>query len=243
MIVAYNRTGIGSRIKCILGAMRMAEKKDAAFGVYWQQSNHCRCRWNDLFENSCDITDLPKNHKKWVQWRWYVTCGEPKIDWLFDKTPKHLIQEYSRFISILRPVKYIREHVFECSEMAKDAGTSVCLRTWAETRWCKKRRHFSFKEAFSEIDKINSKRFYFTTDSDYSYNLVKKRYGKRVLVHKKRGSWGDRFSAKGQQDILVDLMSAGHAKKMILSKESGFTEMQWWFGGCQADVKKICPWR
>jgi hypothetical protein len=82
-------------------------------------------------------------------------------------------------------------------------------------------------------------RMFVTCDSQEVMNKILSRYKSKVFFTTKRTYFGDFQSLEGAQDIIIDLYLAGLSKLLIGTRFSSFSEMQWWFGGCQAEYRQI----
>jgi hypothetical protein len=147
MRIASNREGIGSRLKCLISAMRLA--KDVK--VFWENTHCCRCSWHDLFENDIETDKNPHVLKLEYpdviySWRFDLTqeerarIGAKRIDFLFDKVPadirEGLLTQLKRLVPTKRVQRIINQHklIFDDSNLGSTGRCCCRLRifwwTW-----------------------------------------------------------------------------------------------------------------
>jgi hypothetical protein len=165
----------------------------------------------------------------------YIPQNESEYyDRMYDATPKEDKEEILKVINLFVFNDYIQSQI-DSFEMPKDC-ISVQIRTWHEAKGTVKLESYDINKYFVEIDRLEPKRLFVTSDHPKPVKLMKKRYGDRVLIHPKRTKFGDRNNRKGMQDIMVDFLLSSKNDIIIGDKLSTFTELCWWFGGCKAKV-------
>lgn len=252
------KRGICNRVKCLISALRMSENMDAK--IYWpiKGVNH-NCSFYDLFSNEgMGVTTVPRSvspKNRWGTWRFYLTKKEVKslpkniynIDYLYDKTPKHIMEELKECISFLKIQDEITEIVNDFSDSNFDSNTvSVHIRSWVldGSNAAKVRnRAFSINSYFNVLDKMeDDKRFFIATDNDSMIKKSRKRYGKRVISYPHHHL--NLNKSNSGKSAFIDMLLLSKNNAIVGDyKTSSFTEMAWWFGGCTAKLHlgHCCP--
>ncbi len=252
--LASNRTGLGSRLKCLLSVMRLAEMCGDDYGIVYEKNKNARCRWGHLFENDIEVhktredLDGVKYPEVYYGWRWKATEDEKKkyaqktFDFMYAKTP--FKAGILRQIEKLIPLEFIRNTVVEYKSLIDSNTLAVCARSWKDVKGTHLERNFYADELYSAIEINYTGNIFLATDDAEIYKKLCKRYGKKnVNTYNNRTYWGDRKSARGMQDALIEMLLPGNANKMILTWHSAYNECQWWFGGGKADVIEVSKWK
>lgn len=214
-------------MKCIISSIAEYEK----INLQWDpipSVGGVRCEFSDLYENIFEckynksISDCKFIHPNMNTHN--TNIDKNNID--YDKK-----QRYLEVIDTLCPVKYIRERVLIEKDILGDFDT-VAVRTFKSFQ----REHnswgykFNLDKLYRYMDNIKGKILLTCDDTDTVLHL-KERYD--VYTTNKRTKFGDFSSVEGMQDILIDLYLGGLSKTIYGTKESSFTEMQWWLGRCK----------
>lgn len=262
-IIAAGRGGLCNRIRCLVSSMRIAEKQSKMLILFWPSDYNCGCRFSDLFENkiteiaqeefqrlvkkndfgqSYEICDtwrllplsedrLPRNFS-----RAYLSDDGDNIDFEYYRIPLSVRENILEYLNRLILKKHITERVTDFSRNFDDNTISVSLRSWeAEGR----STLFDIRNVYKVMDKEKEGTFFVVTDSTKVLEQVKYRYKQRVLCYPKKMFHGDRKSTEGIQDALIELLLLAKNKNLKVSYLSTYSEMAWWFGGCQAKVETI----
>jgi len=219
--------GISNRMKCIISSIAEYEK----INLQWDPKpsvGGVRCEFSDLYENvfKCDynksVSDCQFIHTNMNTHNTNIEKGD--ID-------PNLQQKYIKVINDLQPINYIKERVSIEKDVLGEFDT-VAVRTFKSFQreyksWGYK---FNIEKLYNYMDNIKGK-ILLTCDDEDTVHHLKKRYDVHTTF--KRTEFGDFSSVEGMQDILVDLYLGGLSKNIYGTKESSFTEMQWWLGQCK----------
>lgn len=245
--VAGNREGIGSRLKCLVSVMRFNDKAKLS----WEKTYCLNAEFHELFETKIQQTrsELHVDPRYYYSWRFYTNkeerllYGRKYFDFMFDKTPEPLKSQILEQVKKIVPIKNSMRKINEHRAMMDENTISVCVRTWKDTYGTNLERTFEIKDVYRCVEEHLVDKLFLTSDNEDIFRKFCKRYANRVLFYPKRTSWGDWSSLPGMQDTVAELFISGHAKKMLLSWHSAFTEAQWWFGGAQAEVVEMAEWK
>lgn len=219
--------GISNRMKCIISSIAEYE----VINLQWDSNpsvGGVRCEFSDLYENvfECEykksISDCKFIHSNMNTHNTGIDKGN--VDF-------NLQQSYLEVIDTLRPIKYIRERVLIEKDILGDFDT-VAVRTFKsfpreQKSWGYK---FNLDKLYRYMDNVKGK-ILLTCDDTDTVSHLKERYD--IYTTDKRTKFGDFSSVEGMQDILIDLYLGGLSKTIYGTKESSFTEMQWWLGRCK----------
>jgi len=159
------------------------------------------------------------------------------IDFEFHRIPPHIQYDYSKIFSTLTPIEYISEQVENFARQFDSNTVSLSIRSWIESKI--RYSLFDITMFYDVLDQLANANFFISCDSSDVLNKIIERYGSRVIHYPKRTSVGDRNSLHGMQDILIDLYLLAKNNILIASYASTFSEIAWWLGNCQANVKLI----
>lgn len=247
MVVSYHTGGICNRLKCLLSTMRM----DDNYKVIWPRNYVVNCSFNDLFINKIELKDKKFYDREVVRktfgdnrygnWKFLILPEDNidyKIDFMYNKTPFLIRKVYLDKIKILKPVKYISNEVKSFLKNFDDNTVSVSIRSWRKFKLREKTFDINlFIEAMEKMKDVSS--FFITSDNIKVIKELRYIFPNKIIAYPNRTFKGDTQSIKGMQDILIDLLLGGKNKRFIASSTSTYSELQWWFGGCQAEVKVI----
>ncbi len=264
-IIAYCTDGLCNRLKCLISAMRFAEKYSRTLIVCWPKNKDLNCGFNDLFENNLkeiELKELKIIQNRIIQdekykiihtWRLlplpedhlphnfsqapFSKPGE-NIDFEYNRIPQLVRDRFLTYINQIVLSQYIKDKVSNYINTHNPYDISFNVRTWAEVE-CGRFRYFDKKAAYETIDKTGKSNFFVSCDSQDFLDKVTNKYKDRVLYYPKRTFLGDRDSMEGIQDAFIDLLLASKSKRLILSHISTFSEMIWWFSDCKPDVEII----
>lgn len=181
-------------------------------------------------------------------WRLNVSSDEEQyiekyktIDFLYEKTPKYFVDKYSNIIKSIEINPDILEYV---DDFTRDWENVIGLHIrswWADGERSTWHDNLIYEE---ELDKIDSNtKIFLCSDNfeviDYFFN----KYGERVIVHPQK-LHDRKFNPLDQYHNDIQLIVDGFIDCLILSKcativgtwGSTFTEVAWWFSGCNSNV-------
>lgn len=255
MIISYHKGGLCNRLKSLLSTMRLSDD----YKVIWPRNSYVNCSFNDLFENKIELCGKFRNWRdvenkfgsvNWRgSWRFIILPGDNishKVDFMYHNTPSVVKEAYLRKIRILKPIKYVSSEVESFSKQFDDKTVSVSIRSWSDIQHkSSKRRSKTFNikyfiNAMNDMEDVSA--FFITSDN---YRIIEKLshiFPNKIISYPNRTFKGDAQTIKGMQDILIDLFIGGKNKRFIASHVSTYSELQWWFGGCNADVRVVKNW-
>jgi FkbM family methyltransferase len=264
--VAIAIRGLCNRLKCLISAMRIADKTSSNLILYWPSNTLLNCSFSDLFENEIEemsleeyelltnIKDADKKCRIVNTWRFELlpqdklpdnfSRGFPHdsgryIDFEYQRIPLAIREDFLKYINRLQPKKYIVEQVENFSKNFDNNTIGISIRTWPDKEARERFKLFDLKNIYKIIDKTEGANIFVSADCEEVLEKIHNRYGKKILSYPKRTSAGDRSSAVGIFDILIDLLLLAKCKQLKVSYLSTYSEMAWWFGGSMAKVEAI----
>jgi hypothetical protein len=260
MIICDAYGGLNDRLKHLISCMRL----DAEIKLIWtvkENSVHLWCPFEDLFTNNFETFDqytksecykLYPSAKLYRGHQFITICYKDgsKIDLnqlaLVDSgnsIPVIVKNNILDTINKLEPVEYIRKSVDELKSKFNDDTITVSIRTYldAERNIHSNGRFFDINKVFEKMDNelYGDRLFFVTCDHQETFEEVLNRYGDRIIYTPKRTYFGDYKTTEGIQDCVIDLLLGGQSKHMISTNGSGFSEMQWWFGGGKSTIEVV----
>ena len=255
------RAGLSNRIKGLISCIRICAQRDNnKLVLNWSKSTNFNCDFNDLFENkflpdwndgSDSLDQVHANTSQRVINTWRLIASQDElsddpaiqtlqpdaIDFQYEAIPLQIRQDYIPCFDQLIAQQTIREEVNVFSKKFDQNTISIALRTWED---CESRQHlFRLENVFSILDRNPNSQFFISCDSSTVLNQIRNNYGERMLVYPARTTRGDRNSKEGIQDALIELLLLSKNSRLKASKLSTFSEVAWWFGGCNAEVEII----
>ena len=109
-IICINNGGLGNRLKGLISVIRLSKKLGRKLILYWPNTQHCGCRFKDLFENSFpEINEEElKAIKKEGNYRLYRDILDSKDDaekyllfktWKFVLLPNEIPENFAKVFS------------------------------------------------------------------------------------------------------------------------------------------------
>lgn len=266
--VAEARGGLSNRLKCLISSMRIADKTSSSLIVYWPLESTCNCKFSDLFENEIveidsedfeiivNIKDKDKKYRIINTWRLELLpedklpknssrnlpyCPERYIDMQYDRIPIAIRKDFLKYINKLRPIKNITEQVDGFSKKFNNDTVGISIRSWPGEIDFERTKLFDLRNVYKIMDKLKSSTIFISCDSEEVLKKIKDRYGEKVLTYPLQTFAGDRNTADGIQDALVESLLLSKCKELKVSYLSTYGEVAWWFGGCKANVEVIPP--
>lgn len=260
MIICDAYGGLSDRLKHLISCMRLDDEIKLIWTVK-ENSVHLWCPFEDLFTNNFETFNQYTEHKcyklypsaKQYRGSQFMTIHYNdgyEIDLnqlaLVDsgKTiPEIVKNNILDTINKLEPVEYIKKSVDELKSKFNDDTVTVSIRTYldAERNIQSNGRFFEINKVFEKMDSelYGDRLFFVTCDHQETFERVLNRYRNRIIYTPKRTYFGDYKTVEGIQDCVIDLLLGGQSKRMILTNNSGFSEMQWWFGGAKSTIEVI----
>ena len=251
-LVAANGAGFSNRVKNIVSSMRMSDDVE----VLWKSSlfpahNLTHTSLQNFFVNLRE-TDSIVGKEVRNNWRYEVfetdqipegfsadleakavaQLGPIKpaqhplkinIDWAYNSTPEYVKSEYLKQYAKLE----INPQVLQSVE---DFGTtdfvSVHVRRWESG--CNRQKLFSLDKYVELMQDYDSK-FFVATDTLSVIERLQEVFGEDRILHRK--------PTGNPHDLFVEQLLLSKGSAMIGTPWSSFTEVAWWFSGCNMDVK------
>ena len=253
--------GLGNRIICLISSMAIAHKLEANVVINWIPSSKFRADFTDLFKNNeWETLNLSSEELK------AYSDQHPNVEVVntaklvtsleeLRKTPKHWrfkkgneFDPYTDtqpeiknfllpFFRQLKPVDLVLDEIRSYQHNLNDDAISMTLRTWRDAKFLQSR--FNINRVYDILESNPDSQFFLCSDSDEVINHLIEKFGSRLLTAPKRTHHGDRNSAIGIQDALIDVLLVSKTNYMKVSDKSTFSEMGWWFGNCTAQVEVI----
>lgn len=262
-VISYNDAGLCNRLKCLVSAMRVADKGSKKLILCWPKNSNMDCGFSDLFENKIAEIGLKEMEKAKEEnsdvrnaiintWqlltfpednipnnftRVYPSFTGKDIDCEYERIPAAVREKYLPYIRQLTPKQHILDVAENYSKRFDPRTASVSIRSWVQDP--PRQSLFDIKNVYSTLDRSDCSNFFVSCDCDEILEKVIKRYGKRVLYYPGRARRKKVNSIEKRQDDLCKLLLLSKNSKLIVSYLSTFPEMAWWFGGCRAEVKLI----
>ena len=268
MKVASNLQGLGNRLKCIMGAARIDPNYMIRWpSSSWVQKN-TNSSFLDIFDMSerytdvipfggeeyrnCYLAEFPEDRKlyklprqKFSRWGTYLDGG-------YETIPVEIRAEYYKIIKTLKFTSYINENVEEFSRYFDENTVGVQIRSWPEckppTSYCND-RHTTFDLKYFEYAITNhlesnlhssDVKFFVSCDDPLLSDKLKENFGNRIILFKNEHENGNFIGERlDMRNWVCDMLLLSKCKQMLVSPYSTFSEIAWWFGGANADVKII----
>jgi len=242
MWVSVNSGGLCNRIKSLISALRL----DKAARIYWKKNHKTFCQFSDLFKNDIEINYIPEDAYLYDSWRFciikngtlYIPEDEKEYyDFKYNEVDNSVKIEIKDIIKGFVFNDYVQSQVNNF-EMPADC-ISVQIRTWHEKPHLERYRNYDINNYFEVVDKLDGRPVFVTSDHKKPVHIMTKRYGNRIITYPKRTNFGDRNTARGMQDIMVDLLLSSKNNIIVGDALSTFTEMSWFFGGYKTRIITI----
>lgn len=232
MIVCVPEGGLCNRLKCIISTLTKYNEIQLEWKIP-RTGGGVRCQFNDLFTNDfygkggtvkitgCEFIDHDMNTNN---------VGDK------EKLNPTLKSRYLSTITRLKPVDYVMEKLDEEVVKLPEDIVTVSVRTFRSfpAEYNSWGRHFKIEVLFQYLDSFENP-ILLTCDDQHVMTQIRGRYGERIHTTPKRTKFGDFTTVEGMQDALIDLYLGGLSKTIYGTHMSSFSEMQWWFGGCNAN--------
>lgn len=158
------------------------------------------------------------------------------IDFMYNKIPDSLRQEYIKYFSILKPIKEISDNIDIFSKLFDSNTISVHIRSWNRNAEGSRRKSLFNIELFeAEMMKYPDSNFFIATDSQAvrDYFIGHKEFSNRIHIYPRLTPLDNsRDHYKGIQEDLIELYLLSKNSHIIGSHFSTYTEVAWWLGGC-----------
>lgn len=150
------------------------------------------------------------------------------IDWWFDRVPNDVREYYKPFFAALKPSRDVEERIRTC-KVGDAIGVQIRNTDLSED----KKDVASLESIFRLMETFpQNRKFFVSCMTEKVSKSVRARFGERVfeLVDKDYSS---------MVDAVADMWLLGCCPEMIVSPESTFSEVAWWWGGCTSRVTMV----
>lgn len=264
-IVAHCSGGICNRLKCLITAMRYAETFSKGLILYWPENSLLSCKFSDLFDNNFaevdtqqfqSIYDTGENGKYQILGTWrllvlpednlpknfsraFPSDGGQNIDFEYDRIPINIRRNFLKYLTKLSVKKEIIDIVKEVSSMFDSNDVSVSVRSWEE--YPPRHDLFDLRNVYKALDGARARKFFVSCDSMEILNSIIEKYGEKIITYPEATLRSSGKAIRCPRDLLCDLLLLAKNKKLFVSYLSTFSEMAWWFSGCEAEIMMIKP--
>lgn len=238
MSVAINLAspGLANRIKTYMSCFsRFDEVRTLKDADTYMFSNIKMCSENEF-----------NKYSHFDNWRLYLSDEDLKyrkeykhIDLLYENTPKYFINKYLEVIDKLKINEDILEYVKDFSEDWNNI-IGLHIRSW----YCDRKNWHSnelFETVINTLD-TNSKIF-LCGDNKEVIDYFQHIYGDRIIIHDQEKYSHPHLAESGHNndiqtnvDAFIDLLLLSKCDTIIGTYASTFSEVAWWFGGCNSKV-------
>lgn len=252
MFIARKRGGFCNNLKCYLSSMRYAEAANSRLLTECADLNMV-FEGVTMVPEGTDTAQLPGLS----DWRLHVfpedrleegfatsklaigyggTQGDGKnIDFEYARIPSSLQTTYLALIESLKIRAPLQKFVDQFSSAYFDANTaSVHMRTWMTDSWDKApRRHahfFKFENYVKAIEERQPHKVFLSSDNASYAAQLKDRFGEALIM------LPEDHSFNRTEEAFVSLLLLSRNPVLFGSNVSTFTEMAWWYSGCQSQV-------
>lgn len=262
MLVGKCRGGIGNRLKNMMSVARL----DDDFKIFWTYKDwvlkNTESNFDDLFNMPERITTRRGHRGVWYRDWLLAETDEDRslyhlpekrpghggyIDFGFETIPKKIINDYLNAISKIKFNEKVLKRVEEfCAENISKDTLGVQIRSWPECKrgyfngkfnsWPEK---FCIKKFENEMNKHNGK-YFITSDQPKWIYYLKQKFDERIIVFDFDAENNSYIGKRNAMTTwLCDLLILAQCNNMVLSVDSTFGEVAWWFGGACAKVNMI----
>jgi hypothetical protein len=212
------------------------------------------CSFADLFSNDIEEFDNSEDcFKKYPGVKSYssyefielpgddMNINHPNYDNWNNSIPDNLKESVLEQINKLKPIEYISDVINEFESELGDDTVTFSIRTWKDAvrNEASNGKFFDINTVFREMDDdvYTDKKFFVTCDHQETFDKILNRYNDKIIYTPKRTFFGDYKTVEGIQDSVIDLLLGGKSKLIVNTMNSSFCDMQWWFGGGNANIK------
>lgn len=251
--VARQRGGLSNNLKCLLSAMRIAERDNA--GVLTSSRDMASIFSNIGF---IDPQKIQPSMQVFYDWRLAVFEDDPvpigfgqrresvgfpdadpdkrNIDLEYHRIPRAMRQVYLDLINKLEVRTDIKNEIesFTDAHFGPDI-VAIHMRTWITDHWDKapnRHQHYFNFAMYEQLAEQHQRLFVSSDNADY-LNKLRQRFGDKILSYQP----SDKFDFSEEAFINIALLSKSNC--LYGSSLSSFTEMAWWLGGCKASVTLV----
>lgn len=254
MIVVNNNSGIGNRIKNIVTAMRKADRMGDSLFInfphqdfftvnYQPDPSEVRAEievcttWSlALFEDEIAKGFLKKPSTLKI-YHDYDTMLELKnsIDFQFNNIQEWLIGDIKKYFQLIEFSNLVTDTVDAYVEKFNlNDATGVHIRTWSDEPGRHARLH-DLSLFTQRMKETPGERFFVATDSALCLRELAEQFPQRIIASPRleERHISKNASPEAMFASVTDMLLLSKCRRVIGTYSSTFTEVAWWFGGCQ----------
>lgn len=234
-------SGLGNRLSGIAGILRRQERLKDELSFYWTEGGICDLKYEGTFRN-----ELPRaeqcNSGVMFDWRLWAEDFEvpggvvspwpnARINFLYERMPKPLLNDYIRLFKRLEPGEEIQERASGIVDKFPNAPIlGVRLRDAAcyTNKW----QDAPLENYFKVVDSFPNHLIYLSAFTDDKHNAFVERYKDRMLDQKKP-------EYKDGKDGFAQMMAMSKLPVLVGHYATAFVECAWFFGECKAKVFRV----
>lgn len=152
------------------------------------------------------------------------------VDWWFNRIPNDVREYYKEYFDMLMPSRSVLDRIGrDGSEYVNAIGVQIRNTDMSED----KKDVASLESMFRTMEVFSRERIFFVSCMTKEVSKrVHDRFGDRIVELKNK-------DYSSMVDAVADMWILGHCSEMIVSPESTFSEVAWWWGGCNANVTMV----
>lgn len=236
MLVAHLNAGLGNRLKCLAGALRL----DSTARVIWTlrmgniMKEHHRVvvdPWSELFADA-DL-EIPEQefvfgkHIKYSTWRWFATAEEGLSDFKYHDMPCKEI--YAYIFQKLKPSQEVQKII---DQRSGDYQIGAFVRTYSETKDDRGSPHEAMSKVVYELKRRGYPPAFVCGDNPLVYDTF--RHVPNVTIFPQSG-----YVYGGWKDALANTIILSQCPQVITHRWSTASEIVFVYGGCRSDQELI----
>lgn len=262
LININDKKGLGNRFTSLITSLRLSEKFNREFYVYWIKNKECNCELEDLFENKfkkyegeitkdefnnmCyhkNLSPIIKNTNSenlFVRSCGFVGCDEDKNyiklnnRFKYEDFSLEFVAEFKKYFKLLKPKKEILNIL---DKFPKEFDISIHIRLTGNSYGldCK-------TEVIEKIKKMDKNKSIFVCSDDINiYEEINKIvpiywYNKKEVNEKKHFGNTDGTNKQMMIDALIDIYLLSRGKTIYVSPNSSFCKISYFLSD---NCKKI----
>ena len=154
------------------------------------------------------------------------------IDFEYTRTPKPILDEYSKLFPELKISDLITDKVSAYKEANFDGSmVGVHMRTWYDCKW-RKDTLYSFETTVELMSEHKGSKFFIATDDVSVLKPLRDIFGEAKIVN---------YEPEPHCGFLVEMLLLSECDHIIGSLLSTYTELAWWLGGAKSSIKIVYP--
>ena len=192
-----------------------------------------------------DMDNLPDNFDTYDSQNAKYTPSDKRgrnIDHNYNKIPNNVKNKYLPHFKFLKPIPALQLKIDNFSKRFNNKTISVHIRSWSGKNE-EDRQKILFNNGIvkfeQEMLKYKEYNFFLATDSQNvkDYFIKKSPLKSRIICYSRKTNLDiSREGLEGVQEDLIELYLLSKNKVIIGSRNSTYTEVSWWLGGCSCSI-------